>query len=181
MKKSLMVFALLISGNIFAKTCAEFKPWPRYFDMDYIRENIFAPNWDDLCYEVNSNEENKRCIEEANMWAKWSKCDQSREVKRKLSCFVESIGTSSDDIGSVDLEIYNGGMRILYTYRGSSNLFEDEFNHGDGTGLYSYSKNQLIFGYDGEHSGKLASFDNGKTFSGKAYISQDFTTFLECN
>jgi len=101
-------------------------------------------------------------------------------VNRAFKCDVSEFDTSVSNIDQVDLEIVKNSMKITYKYTNYPEIFVDSFTHNQGMGMFTFTKDQFVFGYDGEHGGYLASFDEGKSYQGKAYIAQDFTVFLEC-
>jgi hypothetical protein len=74
MNKIISIVLLLATTFIHASSdCIEPKN-TEYFSKEYISEYLFAPNWDDLCYELDSIAEAKLCTAEANKWVNWHEC-----------------------------------------------------------------------------------------------------------
>jgi hypothetical protein len=169
----------LLSFSVFANYCVEKKPTENFFSIDYINEYIFAPNWDDICYE-GPEEEIKPCYAEAEKWESWAICKKATKIERTLKCSVEGVDVFSTDIESVKINILNNGLAVDYKYTNIDATFFDLADNSNPSKVYEITDDKITFGLDGETFGKLASFDNGNTFEGRAVISQDFPVFLTC-
>ena len=181
--KTLLIALTILSGQAYANTCDSLRPADGafYFSSQYIRENLGAPNWADQCDELENNQYIQACHAEARAWEKWYKCDQQLKVVKSFQCEVSPIHSSEEVVDSVSFDILkNQAMRLRHTYAGFDFVYEDEFQNGKAYSEVKFSKSQITFAHDGEHSGQLASFDGGKTYQGKAVIAEDSTVYLEC-
>jgi hypothetical protein len=176
----MLMLITLLSLPSFANYCSVNKPIENYFTEQYIRDYVFAPNWDDLCYEQKSKEEMKPCYAEAELWVKWVQCNEDTKVVRTLGCSVQGIDVVSTQIQDVSVNILKNGFAVDYKYTRIDRNFFDIVDNSSSVNVYTVSKDKITFNLDGETFGRLASFDNGKTFEGRAVISQDFPVFLTC-
>jgi hypothetical protein len=180
MKSITLVLLVLLSLPSFADYCSNKKPTENYFDTQYVLDYIFAPNWDDLCFEQDSKEEMQPCYAEAEQWVEWFQCREKTKVERTLSCSVQGIDVVSTEIEDVKINILKDGLAVDYKYSRIAKYFFDIADNSTPANVYDISEDKIIFNLDGETFGKLASFDNGKSFEGRAVISQDFPVFLTC-
>ena len=99
---------------------------------------------------------------------------------KTLDCNTNGISRFRAGIDVVTLEINKDSLKIIYRYENSDNEFSTLSDNTNPAFFHSYKENQIIFGFDGETFGKLASFDNGKSYQGRAVVSQDFDLFFDC-
>ena len=99
---------------------------------------------------------------------------------KKYTCSTEGISKFESGIDVVELIVTEKTLTLSYRYD-YSNAFYTEFSDNNDAALYhEYRDNQILFGFDSETYGKLASFDKGQTYEGRAVVSQDFDLFLRC-
>lgn len=101
-------------------------------------------------------------------------------IQKSYNCQVSSIEQFQSDISSVKIDLIDGAIAVHYKYRNFDQVFSEYSDNSDRACFHEFRKNQIIFGFDGDSFGKLASFDEGRTFEGQAVIAEDFTVFLTC-